>query len=64
MKALLLAWDLRGKPPEVFEMLRACIAHSWHTAGWRAKVEQMVFHAPLPVGALPVVTRIWIGNAA
>ncbi len=36
----------------------------WYTVGWRARVEQVVFHAPLPVGHLPVVTRIWIGNAA
>jgi hypothetical protein len=37
---------------------------SWYIVGWRARVEQVVFHAPPPVGALPVVTRIWIGNAA
>jgi hypothetical protein len=36
---------------------------SWYKVGWHAKVEQVVFHAPLPVGAVPVVTRIWIGNA-
>ena len=30
MKALLLTWNLRGKPPEVFETLRAYIAReSW-----------------------------------
>jgi hypothetical protein len=37
---------------------------TWYTVGWRAKVEQVVFHTPLPVGPLPVVTRIWIGSAA
>ena len=37
---------------------------SWYTVGWRAKVEQVVFHTPPPVGPMPVVTRIWIGNAA
>jgi hypothetical protein len=37
---------------------------SWYTVGWRAKVEQVVFHTPPPVGPVPVVTRIWIGNAA
>jgi len=37
---------------------------SWYTVGWRAKVEPAVFPTPPPVGALPVVTRIWIGNAA
>jgi hypothetical protein len=37
---------------------------TWYIVGWRAKVEQVVFHALPPVGAGPVVTRIWIGNAA
>ena len=37
---------------------------SWYTVGWRAKVEQVVFHTPPPVGPVPVVTRIWIGHAA
>ena len=37
---------------------------SWYSVGWRAKVEHVVFHAPLPVGPMPVVTRIWVGNAA
>jgi hypothetical protein len=37
---------------------------SWYTVGWRAKVEQVVFRAPPPVGPVPVVMRIWIGNAA
>jgi hypothetical protein len=37
---------------------------TWYKVGWRAKVEQVVFHAPLPVGPMPLVTRIWIGNAA
>jgi hypothetical protein len=37
---------------------------TWYTVGWRAKVEQVVFHTPPPVGPVPVVTRIWIGNAA
>ena len=38
--------------------------NSWYTVGWRARVEQVVFHTPPPVGPVPVVTRIWIGNAA
>jgi hypothetical protein len=34
MKALLLTWDLRSKPPEVFETLRAYIAReSWQRYG-------------------------------
>jgi len=37
---------------------------TWYTVGWHARVEQVVFHMPLPVGAVPVVTRIWIGNVA
>jgi hypothetical protein len=37
---------------------------SWYVVGWRARVEQVVFHTPPPVGDVPVVTRIWIGNAA
>ena len=37
---------------------------SWYMVGCRVKVEKVVFHAPLPVGHMPVVTRIWIGNAA
>jgi hypothetical protein len=37
---------------------------TWYHIGWRAKVEQAVFHTPPPVGPVPVVTRIWIGNAA
>jgi len=37
---------------------------TWYTVGWRARVEQVVFHEPPPVGPVPVVTRIWIGNAA
>jgi hypothetical protein len=37
---------------------------SWYTVGWRAKVEQVVFHRPPLVEPVPVVTRIWIGNAA
>ena len=37
---------------------------SWYHVGWRARVEQVVFHTPPPVGAVPVVTRIWIGNVA
>jgi hypothetical protein len=37
---------------------------SWYKVGWRVRVEQVVFHEPPPVGALPVVTRIWIGDAA
>ena len=37
---------------------------SWYAVGWRAKVEQVVFHAPLPVGDVPVVTRIWVGTGA
>jgi hypothetical protein len=37
---------------------------SWYTVGWRARVEHVVFHMPPPVGPVPVVTRIWIGNAA
>ena len=36
---------------------------SWYMVGCRVKVEKVVFHAPLPVGHMPVVTRIWIGNA-
>ena len=36
---------------------------SWYKVGWQAKVEEVVFHTPPPVGALPVVTRIWIGDA-
>ena len=36
---------------------------SWYKVGWHAKVEQVVFHAPLPVGVVPVVTRVWIGDA-
>ena len=36
---------------------------SWYTVGWRARVEQVVFHTPPPVRDMPVVTRIWIGNA-
>jgi hypothetical protein len=36
---------------------------TWYTVGWHARVEQVVFHMPPPVGAVPVVTRIWIGNA-
>ena len=36
---------------------------SWYKVGWWARIEQVVFHAPLPVGPVPVVTRIWIGNA-
>ena len=37
---------------------------SWYTVGWRARVEQVVFHTPPPVREVPVVTRIWVGNAA
>ena len=37
---------------------------SWYKVGWQAKVEQVVFHMPPPVGPMPVVTRIWIGSAA
>ena len=37
---------------------------SWYKVGWRAKVEQVVFRTPPPVEQVPVVTRIWIGNAA
>jgi hypothetical protein len=37
---------------------------SWYTVGWRARVEQAVFHIPQPGGDVPVVTRIWIGQAA
>ena len=37
---------------------------TWYTVGWRAKVEQVVFHTPPPVGPVPVVTRIWITNRA
>jgi hypothetical protein len=37
---------------------------SWYVVGWRAKVEQVVFQAPPPIGAVPVVTRIWIGSSA
>jgi hypothetical protein len=36
---------------------------SWYTVGWRARVEKAVFHTPPPVGTVPIVTRIWIGNA-
>jgi len=36
---------------------------SWYVVGRRAKVECVTFHAPLPIGDLPVVTRIWIGEA-
>ncbi len=36
---------------------------SWYAVGRRAKVECVVFHAPHPIGDLPVVTRIWIGDA-
>jgi hypothetical protein len=35
---------------------------SWYAVGRRAKVECVVFHAPHPIGDLPVVTRIWIGD--
>lgn len=37
---------------------------SWYAVGWRARVEQVVFHSPPPVREVPVVTRIWIGNPA
>jgi len=36
---------------------------SWYAVGRRAKVECVTFHAPHPIGDLPVVTRIWIGDA-
>ena len=35
---------------------------SWYAVGRRAKVECVTFHAPDPIGDLPVVTRIWIGD--
>jgi hypothetical protein len=35
---------------------------SWYAVGRRAQVEWVVFHAPHPIGDLPVVTRIWIGD--
>jgi hypothetical protein len=37
---------------------------SWFIVGWQARVEQVVFHMPPPGGAVPTVTRIWVGNAA
>ena len=36
---------------------------SWYTVGWKARVEHAVFHTPPPECDVPVVTRIWIGNA-
>ena len=36
---------------------------SWYAVGRRAKVECVVFQAPHPIGDLPVVTRISIGDA-
>ena len=38
--------------------------NTWYTVGWRARVEQVVFHMPPPGAPVPVVTRIWIGNPA
>ena len=35
---------------------------SWYAVGRRAKVECVTFHAPHPIGHMPVVTRIWIGD--
>ena len=35
---------------------------SWYAVGRRAKIERVVFHAPHPIGDMPVVTRIWIGD--
>jgi len=37
---------------------------SWYVVGWRARVEQVIFHTPPPGGDVAVVTRIWVGNAA
>jgi len=34
---------------------------SWYAVGWRAKVEQSIFHAPASAADMPVVTRIWVG---
>ena len=35
---------------------------SWYAVGRYAKVESTVFHVPHPIGDMPVVTRIWIGD--
>ena len=35
---------------------------SWFVVGRRARVEHIVFHVPPPIGDMPVVTRIWIGE--
>jgi hypothetical protein len=37
---------------------------SWYAVGRIAKVESVVFHAPHPIGNMPIVTRIWIGPPA
>jgi hypothetical protein len=37
---------------------------SWYAVGRSAKVESVVFHAPHPIGNMPLVTRIWIGRDA
>ena len=35
---------------------------SWYAVGRSAKIERVVFHAPHPIGDIPVITRIWIGR--
>lgn len=37
--------------------------NSWYAIGRRVKVEHVVFQVPAPIGDMPVVTRIWIGDA-
>jgi hypothetical protein len=35
---------------------------SWYVIGHRAKVEQTIFQVSCPIGEMPFVTRIWIGE--
>jgi hypothetical protein len=37
---------------------------SWYAVGRHAKIERVVFRAPHPIGEIPVITRIWIGQDA
>ena len=37
---------------------------SWYVVGRFAKVERVIFRVPHPIGDMPIVTRIWIGDDA
>jgi hypothetical protein len=35
---------------------------SWYAVGRKTKIEVVVFKVPDPIGDMPIVTRIWIGE--